>query len=78
MADGIGAVHQDIIGHLTGFVADVIVADGQRGHAAALADALLTGDDGSAGVQGDVADQFGVVGSGVVGGNVQDIAGRAG
>ena len=43
------AVDQDLIGYLAGSIADVIVADGQRGYAAALADALLTGDDGSAG-----------------------------
>ena len=45
---------------------------------AVASSACTASDDGSAGVQGDVADQFGVVGGGVVGGNVQDIAGRAG
>ena len=32
------------VGHLAGGVAQIVVADGQGGNAAALADAFLTGD----------------------------------
>ena len=35
---------QNLSGHLAGGVAQIVVADGQGGHAAAGADAFLTGD----------------------------------
>ena len=54
-------------------MAQIIVADGQRGNAAAVADALLASHNGNLGRQNHIGDCLGVGGSGVVGGDVDDI-----
>ena len=55
-----------------------MIVDGQGGHAAAGADALLTGDHGGLGGHDHVADGLGAGGGGVVGGDVDHVAGSAG
>ena len=74
----VGAVDQHVIGHLAGLIADVIVVDGQGGHAAAGADALLAGNHGDLGGQHHVGDELGVRGGGVVGGDIDHVRGGAG
>ena len=70
----VGAVDQDLKGHLGGLCADIVVVDGQRRHAAAGAEPGLAGDDGDAGGQGYVVDRLGAGGGGVVGGDVKHVA----
>src|SRR5574344_1964948 len=59
--------------HLTGGIAQIVVADGQGGHTAAAADALFTGDDRHLGRQHHVGNGLGVGSSGVIGGDVDHI-----
>ena len=54
-------------------MAQVVVADGQGGHAAAGADALLTGEDGLLGRAADAVHDAGVGSDGVVGGDIQSV-----
>ena len=59
--------------HLASGDAQIIVADGEGGHAAAGADALLAGEHGNLAVA-DVVHNAGVVGDGVVRGDIEHIA----
>ena len=70
---GLGLALQDLDGHLAGGVAQIVVADGQGRHAAAGADALLTGEDGLLGGAADAVHDAGVGGDGVVGGDIQGV-----
>ena len=56
----IGLTGQNLGSHLTGGVAQIIVADGQGRHAAARADALLTREDGLLGRAADAVHDAGV------------------
>ena len=67
------AVREDLGGHLTGGVAEVVIADGERCNAAAGADAFLTGHNGDLGGDDNVCDGLGVGGCGVVSGDVDDV-----
>ena len=69
----IGLTSQDLGSHLTGGVAQIVVADGQGRHAAAGADALLTGEHGLLGRAADAVDDAGVGSTGVVGGDIHCI-----
>ena len=70
----VGLALEDLHGHLAGGAAELVVVDGQRRNAAALADALLAGDDG---LRGSTLDGLGAGGGGVVGRDVEDIVGVA-
>ena len=68
----VGLALEDLHGHLAGGAAELVVVDGQRRNAAALADALLAGDDG---LRGSALDGLGAGGGGVVGRDVEDVVG---
>ena len=73
----IGAIGQDLGSHLTSLVAQVVVADGQGGNTAALADAFLTGDNGDFLRDDHIGDGLGVGSSGVIGGDVDHVRGSS-
>ena len=59
--------------HLTGDTAQLLIADGEGGHAAAGADARLAAYHGHPGGDDHIGDGFGVVGRRVVGGDIDHI-----
>ena len=64
---------EDLDSHLTGDTAQLLIADGEGGHAAAGADARLAAYHGHPGGDDYIGDGFGVVGRRVVGGDIDHI-----
>ena len=60
-------------GHLAGSDAQIVIADGEGGYAAALADALSPGHNRYAGRLADVIHNAGVGGNSVIGGDIDHI-----
>ena len=74
----IGALGEDLEGHLAGYLAELEVVYGESGDAAAGAEVALTGDNGDPGGENDIGYALGVGGGGVVGGDVDDVGTVAG
>ena len=71
----IRAVYQNLISHLARLISDIIVADGQGGNSAALAEAFLACNNRNACGLAYIVDGLCAGGCRIVCGNVHDIAG---
>lgn len=65
---------QNLHCHLTGCYAQIVVADGKSCHAAACADAFLTGDNRNTGRLADIADNFCIGRYSIISRQIYDIA----